>query len=265
MLRSLKDLERHTVSATDGDIGTVVDFLFDDEHWGIRYLVVDTDGVLGVRRVLISPISFRHAEWTTGRFQLSLTKDKVRRSPGVDVDRPVSRQHERDHHRYYGHPVYWRSVGLLGLGAFPGSLSADRRSEVPAEHVEDAPGDSHLQSAREVRGYHIEGIDAPIGHVEDFIVDDETWQIRYLVVDTSNWWFGRKVLVAPEWAKAISWAERKLHVDMGRDEIKSGPEWNADAAIARDYESQLFDYYGRPVYWSAAALPLGREPPPPAY
>ena len=41
MLRSLKELEHYAVSATDGDVGTVVNFLFDDEHWAVRHLVVD--------------------------------------------------------------------------------------------------------------------------------------------------------------------------------------------------------------------------------
>jgi len=105
------------------------------------------------------------------------------------------------------------------------------------------------------------GTDETIGHVEDFIVDDETWQVRYLVIDTSNWWFGKKVLVAPHWAKSISWADRMVHVDMSRDAIKNSPEWNPTAGVNRKYELELYDYYGRPVYWDGPAMPA---PPPPA-
>src|ERR1039458_3522420 len=118
MLRSLKDLERYTVSATDGDIGTVVNFLLDDERWIVRYLVVETGGFFGGRQVLISPISFREVDWSTHRFHLALTIDKVKNSPSVDTDKPVSRQNERDYFGYYGYPYYWGDSGLWGMGAY---------------------------------------------------------------------------------------------------------------------------------------------------
>ena len=259
MLRSLKDLERYAVSATDGDIGRVVDFLLDDEHWTIRYLVVETGRLFDERRVLISPISFRQPDWQTNRFHVALTIDKVKNSPSVDVDRPVSRQHERDYYAYYGYPYYWGSVGPWGMGAYPSLLSGGTRNEV-VDHS-DQSGDVHLRSAHEVRGYHVQGNDEAIGHVADFIVDDETWQIRYLAIDTSNWWVSRKVLVAPRWASRIDWADRKVYVDLSRHEIKNSPEWTPSAAINREYEARLYDYYGRPVYWNDLDRQEGALPP----
>jgi sporulation protein YlmC with PRC-barrel domain len=260
MLRSLKDLERYTVSATDGDIGSVVNFLLDDERWVVRYLVVETGDFFNERRVLISPISFRQAEWSTQRFHLALTRDKVKHSPSVDVDKPVSRQHERVYYRYYGYPYYWGQSGPWGMGYYPSVLATGSWDEVPAEHSEKSV-DVHLRSAIDVRGYHIQGSDEAIGHVDDFIVDDETWQVRYLVIDTSNWWFGKKVLVAPHWANRISWEESKVYVDMSRQAIKNSPEWNPAAAINREYEARLYDYYGRPVYWDSSDQPAGSPPP----
>ncbi len=252
MLRSLKELEGYIVHATDGDIGNVVNFLLDDEHWTVRYLVVQTGGpiLLYGRDVLISPISFRQADWSTQRFHLALTMDKVKSSPSIDVDKPISRQHERDYYRYYGYPYYWGYSGLWGMGTDPGMLAASKWSDVPAEPA-DAPGDVHLRSARELRGYHIQGSDAAIGHVEDFIVDDASFEIRYLVIDTSNWWIGKKVLVAPLWASRVSWSENKVYVDMSRQAVKKSPEWNAGAAVNREYETRLYDYYGRPIYWGS--------------
>lgn len=250
MLRSLKALERYTVGATDGDIGTVEDFLMDDGRWVIRYLVVQTGGslLLDGRRVLISPISFRQVEWSTRRFHLAVTMDKVKNSPSVDVDKPVSRQHELDYFRYYRYPYYWGYGGSWGMGVYPGLLSGPRWDEVP-EPSDDAPGDVHLRSARELRGYKIQGRDEAIGHVDDFIVDDETWEVRYLVVDTSNWWFGKRVLVAPHWASRISWEENRVYLGMSREAIKNSPVWDASDAVDREYETRLYDYYGRPVYW----------------
>ena len=259
MLRSLKDLEQYAVNATDGAIGTVVNFLVDDERWVLRYLVVDTDSFLDRRRVLISPISFRQVAWSTHSFHLALTKDKVENSPSVDVEEPVSRLHERDYYHYYGYTNYWGSPGLWGPGNAPSALATDTWTEAPAEHG-DKTGDVHLRSAREVRGYHIQGHDAAIGHVEDFIIDDETWEVRYLVIDTSNWWFGKKVLVVPHWASSISWKEKRVTVDLSRQAIKDSPEWNATAAVDREYETRLYEYYRRPVYWDDRARPAGAPP-----
>jgi sporulation protein YlmC with PRC-barrel domain len=238
------------MNATDGDIGKVADFLLDDERWTIRYMVAGTGGLLDGRWVLISPISFIKAEWSTGRFHLALTKNKINDSPNIDLDRPVSRQHEREYYRYYGYPYYWGYGGLWGLAAYPGVLAAGKWFETASEHSK-APADSfHLRSAQEVRGYHIQGNDgAIVGHVEDFIVDDETWEVRYLVIDTSNWWFGKKVLVSPQWASRISWEERKVYVDMPRQAVKDSPQWDPTAAVNREYETRLYDYYGRPAYW----------------
>jgi hypothetical protein len=255
MLRSLKDLEGYTVTATDGDIGTVVDFFLDDERHTVRYLVAETGSLMSGRRVLISPVSFGEADWTTHRFNVALTVNKVRNSPNVDVDKPVSRQNELEYHRYYGYPYYWGDSGVWGVGAYPGLLARGRWTEPTGEHLHHATGDTHLRSAKEVRGYGIQGRDEGIGHVEDFVVDDVTWEIRYLVVDTSNWWFGKKVLVSPKWANRISWTERTVHLDLSRQAIKNSPEWDATSAVNREYEARLYDYYGRPVYWARENRP----------
>jgi hypothetical protein len=255
MLRSLRDLERYTVSATDGDVGAVVNFLFDDERWVVRHLVVETGGFWDGRRVLVSPISFAKPQWETQTFPLTLTRDKIKNGPSVDVDKPVSRQHEREYSGYYGYPYYWGSPGLWGAGMYPGILAppVPAPARPRAESSGHDAGDAHLRSVNEVRGYHVQGTDDAIGHIDDLIVDDETWEVRYLVVDTSNWWFGKKVLVAPHWASSVSWFDRKVFVDMSRQAIKNCPEWDPTAGVNRAYEARLYDYYGRPVYWDPAA------------
>jgi hypothetical protein len=255
MLRSLKDLEKCTLAATDGDIGSVSNFLLDDTHWTIRYLVAETGGFFGGRSVIISPISLKQADWDNQRIHVALTRARVKDSPSIDAAKPVSRQRERDYYRYYGYPYYWGYSAAWGMGAYPGSLANEAWNETPGGRS-DETGDVHLRSANEVRGYHIQGSDEPIGHVDDFVVDDETWQIRYLVVDTSNWWLGKKVLVAPRWTSRISWEERNVYVELSREAIKNSPEWNAEAAVNREYEKLLHDYYGRPGYWG------GSQPPP---
>jgi sporulation protein YlmC with PRC-barrel domain len=250
MLRSLKKLEGYKVAATDGDLGKVVNFLLDDDRWAVRYLVVETGGFFGGREVLVSPISFQNVDHSAERIHLALTMDKIKNSPSIDLEKPVSRQHERDYYGYYGYPYYWGYGGLWGSGYYPGAMAAanyERSVERPGEPA----GDAHLRSAKEVTGYHIEGTDGSIGHVEDFKVDDESWAIRYMVIETSNWWVGKSVLIAPEWATRVSWLDRKVYLGMTRAEIKGSPAWAADDPINTAFEDRLFRHYGR--------LPLRRQ------
>lgn len=156
MLRSLKALEHYKVNASDGDIGSVVKFLIDDEHWIVRYLVVQTGGPLFLngRRVLISPISFRQADWTTQRFHLALTMDKVKNSPSIDLDKPVSRQHEGNYFRYFDFLYYWGYTGIWGPGAFPTTLAAGRKtSDVDAEDSAASAARARPGSWRDSPGY----------------------------------------------------------------------------------------------------------------
>lgn len=246
MLRSLKDLEGYGVQATDGSLGSVANFLLDDQSWVCRYLVVHAGNFFKERDVLISPMFFRKLDWSERLFHLALTREKIRESPGAETDLPISRQHERDYYRYYGYPNYWGSTGVWGFNSAPVPVDI---GEGPVEPPSDE--DPHLRSAKDIRGYHLRGSDGEVGHVEDFILDDATWQIRYLVVNTSNWWLGDLVLVSPIWADRISWEEHMVYLDLSRKQIKGCPPWNAATGVNRAYEETLFDYYGRPVYWDS--------------
>ncbi|MEO7963322.1 MAG: PRC-barrel domain-containing protein [Gemmatimonadaceae bacterium] len=251
MLRSLRDLDKYSVSATDSVVGQVADFLVDDEQWAVRYLVVESGGILQRRRVLISPISFGRADWGTRSFHLALTLDQIEKSPDVDTDKSVSRQHEREYLGYYGYPNYWGQTGMWGMGVYPGLLTGSTPYDVSPTSAAEPAGDAHLRSADELRGYHIHGSDGAIGHVDDFILDDESWAVRFLVIDTSAWWFGKKVLVSPRWAESIQWNDRIIHVNLSRAEVQNSPEWKPDAPVNRELEHRLYDYYGRPVYWGS--------------
>jgi hypothetical protein len=251
MMRSLKNLERYRTSTTDGELGIVANFLLDDDQWTIRYLVVDTGGLLGGRHVLVSPISFGLIDWSNRRFHLTLSTDKLKNGPSVDLEKPVSRQHEAELQSYYGYPPYWGSPGLWGPGTMPGPLAAlPTPTAARLETADTSVDDVHLRSANELRTYDIQGTDGAVGHVADFIIEDETWRLPYLVVDTSKWWMGEKVLIAPQWASRVSWEEGKVHLDLSRDQIKHSPTWNPDAPVNHAYEERHYDFYGRPAYRS---------------
>jgi sporulation protein YlmC with PRC-barrel domain len=255
MLRHLSNLERYAVAATDGDVGRVADFLLDDLQWTIRYLVVDTGGFLHGREVLISPIAFRDVDWTERRFRVALTVDKVKQSPDVDTDKPVSRQHESALSRYYHHLAYWGYAGLWGTGGYPGSLAVSGWTDGAEEAPEQTAGDVHLRSTKEVRGYRVDGSDGEIGHVSDFIVDDETWTVRYLVLDTSNWWVGKKILVASDWIGDVSWLDRSVQVALSREVVQQSPEWDELTPINSDYQARLCAHYKRPAYSAVGSPP----------
>jgi hypothetical protein len=239
------------IRATDGDLGTVDQFYFDDVTWAIRYLTVETGGWLGGRQVLISPFSVVGADWEDRRVDVALTKTQVENSPNINTHQPVSRQHEAGYLGYYGYPCYWEGPYLWGPEYYPAGLSipAVTPADVLADRIQRESNDSHLRSTEAVTGYSIEAADGEIGHVEGFVVDDEAWAIRYMEVATRNWWPGKKVLVSPAWIESVSWAASKVHVALTRATIQSAPEYVESIPLTREYEKQLHSHYGRPPYW----------------
>jgi hypothetical protein len=219
-----------TLRATDGTIGHVDNFLFDDAHWAIRYLVANTGGWLYGQLVLISPIAFRTVAWEDRRVDVDLTCEQIEHSPGIDTDKPVSRQKEEQLFRYYGYPPYWSGLGMWGVGMYP-TLAPMTAIESAAAETASPPagqaqhGDTHLRSAREVTGYTIEARDGEIGHVVDFLVDDATWAIRHMVVDTRNWWPGKRVLIEPASIDMVIWERSHVVVSLTREEIRQRPEY----------------------------------------
>jgi len=246
-----KRLKDFAIRATDGDLGAVDDLYFDDETWAIRYLIVDTGKWLRGRRVLISPMSVVHADWTAKRLDVELTAKQVEHSPEIDTHKPVSRQHEAEYLGYYGYPYYWGGPYLWGPAFYPAGWagSANASSEAIADRVRKESPDSHLRSTEAVTGYRFEAADGEIGHVDGFVVDDQAWTIRYIEVATRNWLPGKKVLVSPAWIERVSWADSTVYTGLAREAIKEGPEYIESRPITRDYENRLYLHYRRPPYW----------------
>jgi hypothetical protein len=104
-----------------------------------------------------------------------------------------------------------------------------------------------------VTGHRVEATDGVIGHVEDFVIDDETWAIRYLLLDTRNWWPGRRVLISPQWINGVIWLDAKVVVNLTRDAIEHSPEFSKESVLTRDYEDALHRHYNRRGYWQDEA------------
>jgi hypothetical protein len=243
MLWRASEIRGSAVEAADGSIGSVEDLLFSEDNWIIRWAVIDTGNWLPGRQVLLPPARLTLPNEKSGTLTVPLTKKAVEDAPEIDRDPPVSRQQEMRIYSHYGWSPYWAPVET--------SAALNKPSFVTPT-VEPRPiqnGDPTLQNVQEVTGYYIHARDGDIGHVEDFLIATPGWVIRYLIVDTKNWWPGKHVLVAPEWAAGISWSEQTVTLDMTREIIEQAPEYDADTIIDCPYVERLFQHYQRPRYW----------------
>lgn len=222
MLRSMNDLNGYMVEAKDGEVRPVDDFLFDDELWAVRYLVSNTGKWLPGRQVLVSPQAVERPDWEKGRIPVKLTKKEIEESPSIEEDKPVNRQWEKKFTAYHGYTTYWL----------------------------DVDGDPSLRSMSEIQGYRILSIDGEIGKADDLIVDDETWTVRYMIVDTSGWNpLAKKTMVPPAWITKIDEVDETVLVDVKKKQVEGAPEYNPANPVNRESETVLYDFYGKPHYW----------------
>lgn len=211
MINKFKTLKGCKLDGLDGEIGDVREFYFDDLNWAIRYLVVDTGDWLKGRQVLISPKALACAIQGEQPIAISLTQEQIENSPLLNSDMPVSRQFEEAYYGYYGWPAYWSGAPLWGTD--PG-LARDRENGQKSTQGATTTGEFHLHSTADMWSCHIHAGNGDIGNVEDLIIDDETWTIRFLIIDTRTWWPGKKVLVAPQWITRVDWGDSKVLINL---------------------------------------------------
>lgn len=251
MLWKTSDLKGCAIRASDGPIGTVSDFLFDDASWLIRWMEVDTGTWLSGRKVLLPPSVLGHADAAEREFHVKLTRAEVENSPETDTDLPVSRHYESDVYRYYGWNPYWGhgayAMGMYGygMGAIRSGLSQAPREEAEImADMERGDEDPHLRSVDAVTGYHIHATDGEVGHVQDFLIEDADWSVHFLIADTRNWWPGQKVLISPRAVREIDWTERLVYVDADRKKIKDGLRYDPSLTVDQAYEKEFHSHYG---------------------
>lgn len=234
-LRKVAELGDYRLQARDGEIGRVGEIFFDDQDWAVRYLVVQTGRWLG-RQVLILPSAVDGVDEEHRRLEVDLSRQQIEHAPDVKTSLPISRREEKLFYGYYGLDPYWMDDPLAG-----------DRAEIrpaPAEIQPREPDQPHLRSSQAVTGYHIHADDGEIGHVEDLVVDDREWSVRYLEIDTRNWLPGKHVLLAPAWIRAFDWRDRQVMVNLPRGAIASAPAYESGQIIGKDYEVALYKHYG---------------------
>ena len=266
MLRVLSDLKGYTIAGSDGEIGAVRRFFFEDEHWVVRHIVVDVGSWFSRHRVLISPAAVERIDDEQRRLVVGLTRERVRTSPDIDTDKPVSRQHETALNSHYGYTPYWGGAGPWAGGYHPYALLAP--SAVPTPAPPDAPagggsGDPRLRSTKELSGYRLRAGDVAAGRVDDFIVDDESWAVRYLTIDTGTKPGGRRVLMPASWVREIDWSRQQVSVDGSAERVRNRPEYRPGelAVLARQTKEErvyhVNEIIGKSVVTTGAGEKLG--------
>lgn len=235
MKRNVKSLIGYTMGATDGEIGKVRDFYFDDLTWTIRYLIVETGSWLSGRKVLISPQAIITPVLSKKTIPVNLAMDQIRNSPDIDTDKPVSRQHEEMLYRHYPWSIYWEG-GVFGMDQI-----LPRDINISKDQWDK--GNPHLRSVDNMRGYVIRATDGNVGDVADFIFEDSTWRVSFLVVDTGKLFPGKKVLLFPDMISEISWEDSAISVSVTKDDIKHSPHYDHDKPIDEGYDALLRDHY----------------------
>ncbi len=243
----------YTLEASDGPIGTVKDFLFDDRSWQCRWLVVDTGGWLTGRKVLIHPSAIGMIDHNDRVMPVDLTKAQVKDSPDILDHEPVSQQIETSQYDYYGWDPYWgnglygatMATQFAGPQRFFGGPDLTRPLEITRRQTNANP---NLRSMAEITGYHVHAKDGDIGHVENMLIDDDGFGVRYLIIATSNWWFGEHVLMSPFAIREIEYVDRKVYLGVTREKVRNSPPWDPVKLIDQDMEARLHGYYQWPGY-----------------
>lgn len=239
MLRGAREMYGWAIRAEDEEVGHVSDVYFDDRRWTVRYLVVDTRHWPSGRSVLISPRSVTGVDPARRALRTDLSRSQVALSLDVDLARPVSRQHELELAHYYSFPSYAVTVGAsVGLAA-------------PAIAGNPVAGaDPHLRSSRAITDYLVHALDGDVGHVEDVLVDDDSWTIRHLLVSVRNRWAIHRVLVPVGWIARVSWGARAVEVSLPEEAIRLAPVYDRAAGVSAEHETRLVRYYGPPPFIS---------------
>jgi uncharacterized protein YrrD len=224
MLKNIAEIYGHRLAASDGDIGHVKDFYFDDKTWVVRYLIADTGSWLAGRQVLLSPHALGRFDEDAEVMQVNLTKKQIEHSPSIETHKPVSRQYEVEYYNYYGWPAYWNGGAMWGLGGYPVMLPPSR-DEMQAKlhhHRED----KHLQSTLAIKGFAIEAVDGAVGHVTGLMIDDQSWAVVELVIKTGLWFFQKEILLSSEKVERISYEDSAIYVKATKADLQHTAEYD---------------------------------------
>ena len=245
MLYEAKSFKNYALCGIDGTIGKVKELLFDDQKWNVRYLVVDTGNWLKGRKVLIAPNFLVDVSKENQCITVNLTKKQIEDSPPLSSDQPVDRQYDKAYWSFFNLP---ESV-LTKLPEDQAFMRKLDKKDLDDRHAEERSWDHQLRSTSASTGNNIEALDGEVGCIDDFIIDDQTWSIRYMVVNSADWWAGHKLLVAPPWISKLNWGDAKIFININRAPFESLEEFTSIDMLSREYEERLHRSCNRQGYW----------------
>lgn len=243
MLWNASAIKGYTVQGTDGSLGSISDLLFDELHWGVRWLVVDTGMWLSARNVLLPLSVLGEPDPAHGQVTANLTMREVEKSPVIDIAQPLSRAVEEAIYKGYARTPYWAD-SLAAVNAVTGDPKPAWLSRSDASTAGHDAADWHLHGMAAIQGFGVEASDGEVGHVEDILFDSSDWTIRYLAVHTGVWWPGEKVLISPLSIERIDWARSILNLNVTLEKVKTSPPYRAGATVDGAYDQSFMTYYG---------------------
>ncbi|MBF0289364.1 MAG: PRC-barrel domain-containing protein [SAR324 cluster bacterium] len=235
--RKLNELSGYQLRTIDGDDAKMTQIYFDDQHWTVRYFIVHTQSMQSGQGVLVVPSVIKKIDEENKTVEMDVTMDQINQCPSANTVLPVSHHYKQESGHYQGWTPYWVADPIFGAVPLNPPHTPEEDFKVPEQQ--------QLRSSNEVIGYLIQAEDGEIGQVEDFIVEDPDWKIRYLEINTSNWLLGKKVLIAPTWIQQVSWTDKQVMINLSREAIQSAPAYDPSKLISRDYQLKLYKYYGK--------------------
>jgi hypothetical protein len=221
MLRTIEQLRGLEIVGQDGPIGFLEDVYFDRENWRVRHAVVFTGAWMSGRWAILPAPLFEGFDPARRILRAAASLSRIGEAPVPETDRPICRTFERALFRHYGCAPYWASAGSGGY----------------------EPGRSHLLSAEGLKGYHVEARDGDMGRLEDYLVEEEDWEIRYLSIATRRWLPGPRMAAPTEWIRLVDWRHRRITLRRFREEIRQSPGFAGPGSLSPEYSSALETYY----------------------
>jgi hypothetical protein len=257
MITTVERLRRYAIHATDGDIGHIDNIFFDDANWAIRYVVVNVGNWLIRQYILLQPSIIDHLEPEGQIAVVPLSREQIQNSPEIDPQQPLSRDNEESLHQYFDWEPYWRTLPMMtaGLSEYVAPVPIDTPPEgdmsEAAKEEEETAVSVTLRSSKEVISYNVFANDSQdaIGYVENLLIDTERWYVRYIVAQTGTWLSGRRVLLAPQWVRQVSWADASIYLSLSNEQISQSPDYDPQARLLREYEAALYGHYDKRPYW----------------
>ena len=243
MLHATKDLIGRQLEASDGQVGSCDEFLFDDRTWKIRYMVAETGGWLTRRKVLISPDDIDGPDAGERVISVDLDASEIKEAPLLSSDAPVSRQYQLTWTRYRGLTPSWSDFGPLSA-----PLVANRM----AMELQEAEHDHHLRSSREVTGYQatsdlVREHRKRLGRIADFVTNDQTWDVAFAIVEVSKGWFrSEQILIPRDKLRRVGWAEDALYVRLSPETMRDFPPYDPSKQIDLQIKDSAYDACGMP-------------------